>query len=231
MSKAKTSRKGSPVVVSSNVATSQDAPPVDTSTVGKLAHLRDMLKAATVSARNVEIGQAALNKDRTGNYDAAVLIAVEAGNAETFATAWQGWKDDISSNKDGIAVACNCSASKPRKDGTVTYNVPRGLSTAVSMMTGAYKLGVKLTDKDGKPLTFGKIRDAKGKAEAAEAAKTAAATMSEADKARASVVLLCKQIAEAAPALTVADCAETQKILAHVLAIATGEAGETKKAA
>lgn len=230
----RTSAKVAPVVASNVTAGPVAAPPAkaEASLVSRLAHLRELFKAATIAARNIELKQAELNTDRQGNYDAAMSIAIEAGDAATFSAAWDGWIKDLQTNADGIAVACKCVTGKPAKDGTVLYKIPSGLKSAVSVIKGAMALGIALVDDKGKARSFNAVRDDKTAAEAAKSEAATLANLTPTQIAQREVAMLCTMVAKAANALTLTDATETAKILRHVLEIATGEAGkDAQKAA
>lgn len=204
------------------------APPV-------LVDVRKMLETATGDARATELKQAAISAERVGNYDNVMRIARHVGTHAALAEIWESWKSDIATDKDGISTRLNLVRNKATKgkDGAEipgTFKIPNGLAVPFSVVLSAMSNGIPLVDKDGKPASYGSIRDADkaAKAAAADAERVRAATPVEV--AQENVRRQCAELAKAADALTLTEATEAGKMLAHLLTLATGAKGESKAA-
>lgn len=198
------------------------------------AQVRATLESAAEAFNDVAQQQATLNTKREGGYVTCLRAARDAGTVDVLSNVWDGLKADIRADVSGIGKRLHCTLGKPDKDGKTEYKVPGSLSTAMSVILGAMRAGVKLTGKDGKPLTFGEVRTAKAEADKAEAdakAKAALATASPAEKARAEIARLARLIADGAGNFTEAEAIETAKILESVYKTMDGSKNHKPEAA
>lgn len=198
------------------------------------AHVRATLETAAAAFNDVAQQQATLNTKREGGYVTCLRAAREAGSVDVLSNVWDSLKADIRADVSGIGKRLHCTLGKPDKDGKTEYKVPGSLSTAMSVILGAMRAGVKLTGKDGKELTFGEVRAAKAEADKAEAdakAKAALASASPAEKARAEIARLARLIADGAANFTEKEALETVTMLQSIYATMDGSAGHAKPTA
>jgi len=152
--------------------------------------IRKYLMAGVAKQSGVIEAQAALDAAKGGMYACTVQAAIAAkGDKAAFVETCDKLMDDFRGNVRGIAVKHGMEQAKDKtgklavnSDGNPRYLVPGSLSTAKSVLGGAFdhKIGLGTITK---PNSFGSVRDAASVAKAE--AKAAAATPD--DKVRASI--------------------------------------------
>jgi hypothetical protein len=122
--------------------------------------VRDLLEAGIVSGVATDKQQQKLNETRSGTYSSMVAAGIAAGTGAEgfalFARVWDGLKDDIQKNRDGIAAKLRCPKRSGKKGG---YKVPSAASSAASVVSDALQFGVSMGTAD-EPETFTAIRNA-----------------------------------------------------------------------
>jgi len=156
--------------------------------------IRKYLLAGVAKQSGVDEAQAALDAARGGMYACTVQAAIAAkGDKAAFVGTVDKLMDDFRGNVRGIAVRHNMEQAKDKtgklavdSDGNPRFKVPGSLSTAKSVLGGAFDHKIEL-GTIAKPNSFGSVRDAatlakaEAKAEADKVAKETADKLNEAD--------------------------------------------------
>ncbi len=140
-----------------------------------MSTINEITSMLTDVAKGMKSANAALEKARerrTGTYNGAVAVAVQASSADQLEKAFDKLFAAIRTDGKLAVSVGGKKRKKPTKAGD-KYTVPTGLQSAKSVVLGAMRLGVELTDDGGEPLSFGAIRTAKSEAEADAKAESA----------------------------------------------------------
>jgi len=198
------------------------------------AAIRKHLLAGIKQAPAVAKAEAVLQEKRAGMYVCSVLAAIAAkGDKALFVEVIEALSDDFRTDKRGIAVKHACKQAKDKKgnlkadkNGNPIYVVPGSLSTAKSVLGGAFDNGIDLGTAKS-PNTFGNIRDAASvaKAEKAKANETPD------DKVRGKIAAHLESIASQSASMDSKSLKALESLLAKMAKGSVAAAKASKKAA
>jgi hypothetical protein len=196
--------------------------------------IRKYLLAGVAKQSGVDEAQAALDAARGGMYACTVQAAIAAqGDKAAFVGTVDKLMDDFRGNVRGIAVRHNMEQAKDKtgklavdSDGNPRFKVPGSLSTAKSVLGGAFDHKIEL-GTIAKPNSFGSVRDAATLAKAE--AKAEAATPD--DKVRAKIAGHLESIASQLTKMDSKSLKALESLLANMAKGTTDAAKATAKQA